>query len=56
MSLSKPALAYSFIVPPPQLWNRSGGSPDCITVGSFDLNASFSRTVILMVTLGWSAM
>ncbi len=56
MSFSKPALACSTIVPPPQLWKMSGGLPDCMTVVSLVLKASFSSTVILMFTFGCAAM
>ena len=38
--------------PPPQLWKISGGVPPCMTVVNLVLKASFSRMVILMVTLG----
>src|SRR3954451_5955203 len=34
----------------------SGGLPACMLVVSLALNASFSRTVILMVTFGWAFM
>ena len=34
----------------------SGGLPPCMVVVSLDLKASFSSTVILMFTFGWSAM
>jgi len=44
------------MVPPPHDWNRSGGVPDCIAVASFVLNASFSRTVMLIFTFGCAAM
>ena len=54
MSLSIPASAWAATIPPPHEWKRSGTSPDCIVVCSFDLNASFSRIVILIVTFGWA--
>ena len=56
MSLSMPASACEAMVPPPHDWNRSGGLPDCISVASLVLNASFSNTVILIVTFGWAAV
>ena len=56
MSFSRPASTCSFITPPPQLWKMSGASPDCITVVNLVLKASFSRTVISMLTFGWAAM
>src|SRR3954464_6949287 len=56
MSLMRPASACSLSVPPPHDWKRSGGLPACMFVVSLALNASFSRTVILTLTLGWAAM
>ena len=56
MSLSNPASAWAAIVPPPHDWKRSGAWPDCIEVASLVLNASFSRTVMLILTLGCAAM
>src|ERR1700704_1907057 len=56
MSLTRPASACSLSVPPPHDWKMSGGLPACMFVVSLALNASFSRTVILTLTLGWAAM
>ena len=56
MSCRAPASAWAAIVPPPQDWNRSGAWPDWIEVASLVLNASFSRTVMLIVTFGWAAV
>src|SRR5215212_11978836 len=56
MSLIRPASACSLSVPPPHDWKMSGGLPACMFVVSLALNASFSRTVILILTLGWAAM
>ncbi len=56
MSLSAPASACWAIVAPPQDWNRSGTSPPWIWVASLVLNASFSRTVMLIFTLGCAAV
>ena len=56
MSLTRPASACSLSVPPPHDWKTSGGLPACMLVVSLALNASFSRTVILIFTLGWAAM
>ena len=54
MSFSAPASAWDAMIPPPHDWKRSGTCPAWIWVASFVLNASFSRTVILIVTFGWS--
>src|SRR4051794_23691607 len=56
MSCTRLASACSLSVPPPQDWKMSGGLPACMLVVSLALNASFSRTVILMVTFGWAFM
>ena len=56
MSLSKPASTWAAMMPPPHDWKRSGTSPDCIDVASLVLNASFSRIVMLILTLGWAAV
>src|SRR5690348_6973776 len=53
-SCTRPAWAYCASTPPPQLWNRSGGLPDCMEVASLSLKAWFSRMVISIETLGWS--
>src|SRR4051812_1662429 len=53
MSFTRLASACSLSVPPPQDWKMSGGLPACMLVVSLALNASFSRTVILIVTFGW---
>src|SRR3954465_10473567 len=55
MSLRAPASAWAAMIPPPHDWNRSGTSPAWIEVASFVLNASFSRTVMLIFTLGCAA-
>ena len=56
MSCSTPALTWSRSTPPPQDWNRSGTSPAWTLVCSAALYASFSITVTLIVTFGFSAM
>src|SRR3954462_10160452 len=56
MSFTRLASACSLSVPPPQDWKMSGGLPACMLVVSLALNASFSRTVILIVTFGWAFM
>src|SRR3954453_18983733 len=56
MSLRAPASACAAMIPPPHDWNRSGMSPAWIDVASFVLNASFSRTVMLIFTLGCAAV
>src|SRR5579875_3642624 len=56
MSCTSPAFAYWNNTPPPQVWKRSGGEPDCMTVVSFCLNDWFSRMVILIFTLGCAFM
>src|SRR3954447_15890150 len=56
MSLSSPASACCAMPAPPQDWNRSGTSPDCSWVASLVLNASFSRTVMLILTFGCAAV
>src|SRR5262245_26487383 len=56
MSFTRLASACSFSVPPPQDWKMSGGFPACLLVVCLAMNASFSRTVILMVTFGWAFM
>src|SRR4051794_29436335 len=55
-SFTRPASACCLRTPPPQLWKRSGALPDWVVVVSLALNASFSITLILMVTLGCCAM
>src|SRR3954454_7347574 len=52
MSWSLPASAWAAMVPPPHDWKRSGMSLPCMVVASLDLKASFSRTVMLILTLG----
>src|SRR3954451_20984668 len=56
MSFTSPASACSLSVPPPQDWKMSGTLPPCIVVVSLDLNASFSSTVMLILTFGWAVM
>src|SRR3954465_8066096 len=56
MSFTRPASACSFRVPPPHDWKMSGTLPDCIVVVSLDLKASFSSTVMLILTFLWLAM
>src|SRR3954447_26964307 len=56
MSLSAPASACAAMIPPPHDWNRSGMSPAWIDVASLVLNASFSRTVMLIFTFGCAAV
>ena len=50
------SMEHHNFTPPPQLWKTSGGSPDWMTVVILVLKASFSRTVISMVTFGCSAI
>ena len=56
MSWTSPASTCSRRPPPPQDWNRSGTSPAWRLVCSAALNASFSITVMLIVTLGFASM
>ena len=56
MSLSRPASTCSAMPPPPHDWNRSGRCRPGARSASFGLNASFSRTVILIVTFGCAAV
>jgi len=56
MSLSMPASAWAAMIPPPHDWKRSGAWPDCMVVASLVLKASFSRTVMLILTFGLAAM
>src|SRR6478735_72969 len=56
MSCTKPASTWSRNPPPPHDWNRSGTSPDCRLVCRAALNASFSITVILILTFGLASM
>ncbi len=56
MSCTTPASTWSRSTPPPQDWNRSGTSPAWMLVCSAALYASFSITVMLIVTFGCSAM
>ena len=56
MSLTRPASTCWRRPPPPHVWNRSGTSPCWRSVVSLVLNASFSRTWMSIVTLGWAAV
>lgn len=50
-SLTRPASTCCLSTPPPQDWNRSGGSPAWVAVVSLALNASFSSGWMVNVTL-----
>ncbi len=56
MSRTNPASTCSMRPPPPHDWKRSGGSPACRRGAIAVLNASFSYTVMSIVTFGCSAM
>src|SRR2546421_5982398 len=55
MSLTSPASTCCLSTPPPQVWNRLGACPDCVSVVILALKASFSIGVMLIVTLGCCA-
>ena len=55
MSWSRPASAWVAMVAPPHDWKRSGYASAGVAA-SFVLKASFSRTVMLIFTLGLAAV
>src|SRR5690606_21089998 len=53
ISRTRPASTWSARSPPPQDWNKSGGSLDCSRGSMASLNASFSLTTMSKVTWGF---
>lgn len=54
-SFTRPASICCLRTPPPQVTKMSGSFPEAVSAVIFDLNASFSRLVSLILTFGCEA-